>query len=184
MRFGGGRSVLPLPCKPRADSALLGDREADILQRQGDRRDGGKQSLTASRRTYVPNFQTWAAFPSNQSALYAGFSPRHLVGRVNCPTGCWTNSMGAQRPPARPRGRTPKRGSGTFTPRLITDGAETSALVLQIESDFYSAGRGKPSRTFRRHFRNHSLTSRTSSSKDPYNFDFLTLTTEAQERRS
>lgn len=43
-----------------------------------------------------------AAFPeirlvSHELALYAGFCPR-LSRRSNCPTACWTNSLGAQRP--------------------------------------------------------------------------------------
>lgn len=45
-----------------------------ILQRQASEA-GEVRSLTGSRRTYVPNFQTWAAFPEPIWSICA-LSPR------------------------------------------------------------------------------------------------------------
>jgi len=68
-----------------------------------------------------------------------------------------------------------------YAEQTIQNGWSRNVLVLQMRAASIG-GRGRRPQTSRQHSRHRSPTSPGSLIKDPYNFDFLTLTTEAQER--
>lgn len=68
-----------------------------------------------------------------------------------------------------------------YAQATIEHGWSRNVLVMQIESGLYKR-QGKAISNFSKAFPARNPTSRSRSSKDPYNFDFLTLAKDAHER--
>jgi hypothetical protein len=76
-------------CQPGAGAPLLGDRQRDPgAAKEGHRAAGEGPPLRVSSDK---------GLVSDESSLYARVF-RSLAGRAHSPTGCWTNSLGAQCP--------------------------------------------------------------------------------------
>ena len=150
----------------------------DILERQNQAGWGAKviDRLARGPAHGVPGHE---GILSDESPLYAGVCGG-VARRAICPTGCWTNSVGAQPPHSGLRERTRPKGNGTFAQPSRTAGAATSWCIRSRAA--FITGRARHPPISRRTLPAAQSELAQQVVKDPYNFEFLTLAEEAHER--